>query len=229
MWRKFSFTLLVAALALAGCDAKVNGDVTATRDGGSTVNGSVSVPAGQESGAVSAVNGTVKVGDGATVTSAKAVNGEIEVGSHVKITSITTVNGSIDVGTASAVAGNIKSVNGEIDLASGVVVSGTVTNVSGHILLSGAHVIGTLTTVAGNIEVTGPSQVDGGIVVEKELSGMFDSSHTSKPRIVIGPGATVKGPMRFDRDVELYVSDKATVGPIQGATAVAFAGDKPGP
>jgi DUF4097 and DUF4098 domain-containing protein YvlB len=227
MLRRILFTLLVAGFALAGCDAKVNGDITATRDGGSTVNGSVSVPAGQETGTVSAVNGTIKIGDGATVASAKAVNGEIEVGSHVKITSITTVNGSIDVGSSSEVSGNIKSVNGEISLANGVVVSGTVTNVSGHMLLSGAHVIGTLNTVAGNIEVTGPSQIDGGIVVEKELSGMFDA-HPSKPRVVIGPGATVKGPMRFEREVELYVSEKATVGPVQGATAIAFSGDKPG-
>jgi DUF4097 and DUF4098 domain-containing protein YvlB len=228
MLRRFSFSILAAALALAGCDARVNGDVTATRDGGSTVNGSISVPAGQQSGEVSAVNGTVKIGDGATVSSAKAVNGEIEVGSRVKITSITTVNGSIEVGSASQVAGNIKSVNGEIDLASGVEVAGTVTNVSGHILLSGAHVAGTLKTVAGNIEVSGPSQVDGGIIVEKELSGLFDS-RPSKPRIVIGPGASVKGPMRFEREVLLYVSDRATVGPVEGATAVAFSGDKPAP
>jgi hypothetical protein len=48
-----------------------------------------------------------------------------------------------------------------------------------------------------------------------------------KPRIVIGPGAVVEGPLRFEREVRLYVSDKATVGPVTGATAIAFTGAQP--
>jgi hypothetical protein len=44
---------------------------------------------------------------------------------------------------------------------------------------------------------------------------------------VIGPGAVVEGDLRFERDVRLYVSDQATVGPISGATAIRFSGDRP--
>jgi len=47
------------------------------------------------------------------------------------------------------------------------------------------------------------------------------------PRIVIGPGATVQGDLRFERTVQLYVSDKATIGTVTGATAIAFSGDAP--
>ena len=47
------------------------------------------------------------------------------------------------------------------------------------------------------------------------------------PRIVIGPGATVQGEMRFEREVQLYVSDKATVGKVTGATPISFTGDSP--
>jgi hypothetical protein len=44
---------------------------------------------------------------------------------------------------------------------------------------------------------------------------------------VIGPGAAVKGTLRFKREVKLYVSDRATIGPVEGATAIKFTGDRP--
>jgi hypothetical protein len=47
------------------------------------------------------------------------------------------------------------------------------------------------------------------------------------PRIVIGPGATIEGELRFERVVQLYVSDRATIGPVVGATAIRFSGDAP--
>jgi hypothetical protein len=37
----------------------------------------------------------------------------------------------------------------------------------------------------------------------------------------------VKGTLRFERPVELYVSDRATIGPVEGATPVKFSGDRP--
>jgi len=49
------------------------------------------------------------------------------------------------------------------------------------------------------------------------------------PRIVIGPGATVQGDLRFERTVRLFVSDKATIGPVTGATPIPFSGDIPPP
>jgi hypothetical protein len=61
--------------------------------------------------------------------------------------------------------------------------------------------------------------------VEKS-SGWFNSNSRA-PRIVIGPGAAVQGTLRFERDVRLYVSDKATIGPVTGAAVVRFTGDNP--
>jgi hypothetical protein len=42
-----------------------------------------------------------------------------------------------------------------------------------------------------------------------------------------GHRAAVDGPLNFEREVSLYVSDKATIGPVQGATIVKHSGDRP--
>ena len=47
------------------------------------------------------------------------------------------------------------------------------------------------------------------------------------PRIVVGPGSRVGGTLNFERKVSLYVSDRATIGPVQGATAVKYSGERP--
>jgi hypothetical protein len=52
-------------------------------------------------------------------------------------------------------------------------------------------------------------------------------SDAKKPRVVIGPGAVVEGKINFRRAVDLYVSDKAKIGAVEGATAKTFTGDKP--
>jgi len=68
--------------------------------------------------------------------------------------------------------------------------------------------------------------VHGGIKVEKPSTG-FISIHLTKqkpPRIVIGPDATVDGPLVFEREVKLYVHQSAKVGTITGATPVRFTG-----
>jgi hypothetical protein len=66
--------------------------------------------------------------------------------------------------------------------------------------------------------------VDGGIHVEKD-TGSHDSE-SEPPRIVIGPGSVIGGTLDFERPVKLYVSDRATIGPVQGATAVKFSGEQ---
>ncbi|MBS0580485.1 MAG: hypothetical protein JSR36_14610 [Proteobacteria bacterium] len=226
---RFYQSVLLACLAatLAACGNAVNGDVTATGAGGSTVNGSVRVPAGLTSGAVSSVNGSIRIEEGATVASAHAVNGEIDVGPRASVESVVTVNGSIRLAEAARIGGDAKSVNGEIALQKGVDVAGSVTTVDGSIDLVDAHVHGQLRTTAASITVTGASHVDGGILVEKNAGSLFNTTTSSKPRITIGPGAVVGGTLRFEREVQLYVSDQATVGPIEGATAIKFSGDKP--
>ena len=56
--------------------------------------------------------------------------------------------------------------------------------------------------------------------ISKELN-------SEDPSIIIGPGATVQGELRFERKVRLFVSDRATIGTVTGATAVSFTGDNP--
>ncbi len=228
MWR-YCASMILAGLAVlgAGCGNTVNGDVTATREGGSTVNGAIRVPAGQQAGPVSTVNGSITVENGATAGAARAVNGAIRLDTHATVESATSVNGSVVLADAARVKTDVKSVNGEIELQKHAEVSGSVSTVDGAINLTDAKVGGGLKTVAANISIMGSSHVDGGILVEKASGITFETSSTSRPRIVIGPGAVVQGNLTFKREVLLYVSDKATVGPVAGATAVTFSGDKP--
>ncbi len=124
-------------------------------------------------------------------------------------------------------SGALDSVNSAIILGDGALVGGSLRrSVNGGIRLSAARVDGGITTVNGNIDIRGDSRVEHGIHVQKVDHGLlhFDSS---VPRIVIGPGATVSGELRFEREVKLYVSDQATVGTVTGATAIPFSGDSP--
>jgi hypothetical protein len=172
------------------------------------------------------VNGSVHVTAGTALTSAETVNGGIHVGANATVTSLTTVNGGIVLGAGAHVAKSIEAVNGGISLAEGAGVLGSVTNVNGKIVLRSAQVGGGIMTVDGNILIDGTSKVEGGIHVQKPggLGGIIQLV-SSPPRVEIGPGAIVQGELKFDREVKLYVSDKATIGPVVGATAIAFAGD----
>lgn len=202
-----------------------NGDVTANTQGGHTVNGTVRVPDGEKTGDLSTVNGSIQIGDNATVTTAHTVNGSITVGSHTSATALSSVNGSISLEDGVRVLQAVRSVNGALTLESGADVEGALTNVNGSIHLSAARVGGGIVTANGNITVEGSSRVDGGILVQKPPSGWFQVTHV--PRIVIGPGSVVTGDLRFDRKVDLYVSDKAKIGPVIGATPQRYPGEGP--
>lgn len=224
MGRYFPLTVL---LTLAGCYNMPGGDVTADGSGANTVNGSIHVPAGTHSGGVGTVNGSIRIDDNATVASAGTVNGSVALGTHAAADTVGTVNGSITLGEGAHVAREVTTVNGSMTLKSGADVGGPLSNVNGRIVLNDAHVAGGLRTVDGDIEVGSGSHVEGGIVVKHGGGGWFNFN-THKPRIVIGPGAVVQGDLRFERTVELYVSDSATTGPITGATAIHFSGASPG-
>ena len=217
---------LAALLTLAGCYNMPGGDVPADGSGANTVNGSIHVPAGTRSGAVATVNGSIRIDDNATVGSAGTVNGSVALGAHATADTVGTVNGSITLGEGAHVVRDVTTVNGSMTLKNGADVGGPLSNVNGRIALNEAHVAGGLRTVDGDIDVGGGSHVEGGIIVRHGGGGWFNFG-TRKPRIVIGPGAVVQGDLRFERAVELYVSDSATTGPITGATAVRFAGASP--
>lgn len=213
----FNRTCLTASLASAAV-------LALSACGPAGVNGSVEVPAGATSDNATTVNGAVNVGDGASIGKAATVNGAIHLGENVTAESAKTVNGGIEIGGGSRVANDVIAVNGGIRLARDSDISGRVTNVNGAIKLDGAHVGGGITTFNGDITVGAGSRVEGGIRVEKpELIG----DPANIPTVTIGPGAVVDGTLRFDREVKLYVSDSARIGPVEGATATKFSGDSP--
>jgi DUF4097 and DUF4098 domain-containing protein YvlB len=209
---------LAVMIALAGCG--YNGDES------TKINGPIHVPAGRQPGAVATVNGSIQVDDNAAITSAKTVNGSVHLGDHASGTSLASVNGAISLGAGAHVSESVSSVNGELTLGGGAEVAGALSNVNGMITLTGAHVAGGIRTINGSMSITGASHVEGGILVKKPSGAVVESS-SDIPRIVIGPGATVQGELRFERKVQLYVSDKATIGTVTGATPVPFTGDTP--
>jgi cytoskeletal protein CcmA (bactofilin family) len=211
MTRPLVFWLLgVIAAVIGGCGMGPEG-----------VNGSATVAAGQKAGAVSRVNGAIHVEEGATVDHANTVNGSIEFGPRSTGGGANTVNGGISLADGAKVSGSINTVNGSLKLANGAELAGNATNVNGDIRLDHAHIGGDIDTVNADIEIGTESVVDGGITMKKPSGISFGKD---VPRIVIGPGATVKGTMKFERPVKLYVSDTATIGAVEGATPEKFAG-----
>ena len=208
-------------ILLAGLGACTGSDDT------HRINGSVHVVAGGQNSDAATVNGAISIDDKANFGSADAVNGDIWVGAGASGTSAKTVNGAITLDKGAHLSGKMVSVNGSLTLNEGAQ-AGSVTNVNGHITSNGAVVDQAITTVNGDINVNGASRILGGIHVEKLSTGILQAEH-DPPRIVIGPGAAVPGALRFERTVRLYVSDKATIGAVDGATPIPFSGDQPPP
>jgi cytoskeletal protein CcmA (bactofilin family) len=219
--RRLSFALLAALGMVAGCGDSTNGD------GSSKINGSVHIIAGKALGVAETVNGGILIDANAAVTTAKTVNGGIRLGAHATADSLTNVNGGITLDDGARVTGGVESVNGSMILRSGADVAGSLENVNGRIEVTAAHVAGGIKTVNGSISITGNSHVQHGILVEKPSSEFIHFGTDEVPRIVIGPGATVEGELRFQRPVQLYVSDRAVIGAVSGATAIPFTGDVP--
>lgn len=104
-------------------------------------------------------------------------------------------------------------------------------NVNGEIELSGAEVGGDLKTVNGDVSLEDGSVVKGDLVVEKNSGWGWGKSKSRKPRVVIGPGSRVLGTIILQREVELFISDTAEVGGVEGEMtmddAVRFSGARP--
>jgi hypothetical protein len=196
--------------------------------GSHAINGSLHVSAGTPGGDVSTINGSIRADDNAQLTGGHTVNGNISLGEHAMATSLTTVNGGISLGDGAKVSNTVTTVNGTLALRPGSQVGGRLANVNGTIIIVAATVNGGISTVNGNIDIGANSHVQGGIIVHKPSTGFFHWwSDTDKPRVVVGPGATVEGEMQFDRAVRLFVSDTATIGHVTGATPVKFSGAAP--
>jgi cytoskeletal protein CcmA (bactofilin family) len=203
---------------VAGCD--LAGD-----SGTAKVLGSVDVPAGEHRDDVSTVNGSVHIGQNAVVGRAHTVNGNVFLEAHASAAELHTVNGSVALAQSARVSGNVRTVNGKLTLESGAEVIGALENVNGLIRVAAAHVAGGINTVAGSMELGPNAHVEGGLHIEKP-SGTSLLPETI-PRVIIMGGTVVAGTLNFERPVKLYVSDKATIGPVEGATPVKFSGELP--
>jgi len=232
----FTVGFLVLMMSVPALGASINKSVKVAageESGGATsVNGSITV--GEDAtvtGNLKTVNGSIRIDDGASIEEAATVNGGVRLAERVKAESLTTVNGSINVGANGDISDEVGAVNGRISLGNGTRVGDDVGNINGQIGLSGAEVGGDVTTVNGDIELSDGAVVKGDVVVEKPNNWSWGKEKSRKPRIVIGPGSRVEGTIRLERKVELFISESAEVGGVSGEMtmddAVRFAGDRP--
>lgn len=232
----FTVSLLVLLLAVPAFGASINKSVKIaageTARGATSVNGSITV--GENAvvtSGIKTVNGSIRVDDGSKIETASTVNGGVRVADNVQADDLTTVNGTVRVGRRSTVDGEIEAVNGKISVDTGSTVSKGVSNVNGHIELTGSEIGGDVTTVTGDISLADSAVVKGDLIVEKPSNWGWGKSNKREPRIVIGPGSVVEGVIRLEREVELYISETAEVGGVEGVMsmddAVRFKGEQP--
>lgn len=223
--------LLFALPAAASINKSIRIEDGAESNGESSVNGKITVGYGATvTGGLSTVNGKIRIGDNSSIEDAETVNGGIRIGDGVRGDDLETVNGSIDIGNEAVFGGSVTAVNGGLTIEQGSTVEGDVGNVNGDIELYGATIGGDVSTVAGDIEVLDGSVIRGGIVIEKP-GGWWNNKRSRTPKVVIGPGSRVEGVIRVEREVELYISETAEVGGVEGIMslddAVRFSGDRP--
>lgn len=180
----------------------------------SKVNGGIDIEPGQQAGDVSTVNGSIRVGRGAQVRDVGTVNGSVRLESRAGARSVETVNGAVTLEEGTVVTGELSAVNGKLTLQRGARVEGRAENVNGGLRLEGATVRGGLGTVNGDVFVGAGSRVEGGILIEKPSGWSW--GRTNPPRVTIESGAVVSGPLRFEREVDLYVGEGVDVGPVEG-------------
>ena len=232
----FTVGMLLVLLSVPAFGASVNKSIKIDADtksgGASSVNGSISV--GENAvvtGGLRTVNGKIRIDTGASVKSAKTVNGSVLVSGNVTARDLQTVNGSIKVGAGSGVDGAIETVNGSITLEQGSEISQGIANINGKIKLENATVGGNVETVSGDVFLEDESVLKGDLILEEPSGWGWGKSNTRKPRIVIGPGSRVEGVIKLERKAELFISEAAEVGGVEGVMsmddATIFSGTRP--
>ena len=199
--------------------------------GQSSVNGSITVGEGAViDGSLETVNGSIRVDENVTLEDAETVNGTIRIASGSSADDVSSVNGSIRLGENVTVGGEVEVVNGKISLDTGTKVADGVSNVNGEITLTGAEVGGNLSTVNGDVTLTAGSTLYGDLIVEKP-GGWGWKNNKRRPKIIIGPESKVLGNIVLEREVELYISNSGEVGGVRGEMsmddAVRFSGSTP--
>jgi len=232
----FTIGLLAMLLAVPVYGASVNKSIKVApgveSDGQMTVNGSITVgEAAIVTGGLRTVNGKIRIEADAQVQNVNTVNGSVILGDRASAGDMHTTNGAINLGPGSRVSGAVETTNGRITLEQGSELSGDIANVNGDITLDGARAGGSLNTVNGDVELKGGAVLQGDLVVEQAASWGWGNKSSRTPEIVIGPGSAVRGAIRLDREVKLYISESAQVGEVEGVMtlddAISFSGDHP--
>ena len=222
--------LLIAPAYGHSLNKSVKIDAGMTTGGQSSVNGSISVgPGAVIDGSVETVNGSIRIDEDVTLKDAETVNGTIRIASGSSAEDVSSVNGSIRLDENVSINGDIEVVNGKISLGNGTKVADHVSNVNGEISITGAEIGGDLSTVNGDVSLGAGSTLRGDLIVEKPNGRGWDKKR--KPKVIIGQNSKVLGNLVLKREVELYVSNSAEVGGVEGvmsmADAVRFSGDSP--
>lgn len=214
-----------------------------------TTNGSVKIAGGAKVQTVASTNGKIELADTAEARELRSTNGSVTIGARGRVAgAVTATNGSIRLGKDAEIGGKVSAENGSIHVDGAHVAGGIETRFGAITIGAGSKVEGGVKTVDGAITI-GAGVVTGGLLIDPAdnskctrncndtgtttfsglLAAIFGSNKAdaTKPRVVIGPGAVVEGKLDFRRDVDLLVSDRAKIGPVEGATAKMFAGDKP--
>lgn len=232
----FTVGLLIMLMAVPVFGASVNKSIKIgageESDGANTVNGSITVGEGAVvTGALRTVNGKIRVGDDAKIEDAYTVNGSLRLADSVTAANLETVNGAIVLGKNTRVGGEVEAVNGRISLDRGSRIEKNVSNINGDIELAGGEIGGDLSTVSGDIYLSDGAVVMGDVIVEKSSMWRFGNSSSNTSKIVIGPGTKVRGTIRLERKVKLYISTSAEVGGVEGEMsmddAICFEGEQP--
>ncbi len=232
----FMLGLLFLTLAVPATASNTNRSITIgdgiEADGHSTVNGSISVGrAAVINGSLETVNGAITLSDDTRARDVETVNGSIRLGSGVTVDDVSSVNGSIRLAENVSASGAVSVVNGRITTAAGSRIARSVSNVNGEIYLEGTEIGGDLTTVNGDVTLTANSVLNGNLTVEEPSGWNWSFKERRKPRVVIGPGSRVVGRIQLEREVELFISDTASVGGVTGKLslddAVRFSGERP--
>jgi DUF4097 and DUF4098 domain-containing protein YvlB len=202
---------LVYAWSAVALGSTSQGDV-------SKVNGSVRLESGEVARDVSTVNGSVTVGASARAEEVETVNGSIRIDDQASVLSAETVNGGVTVGQGAQVRSNLETVNGSVTLRAGARVGGSVSNVNGAMRLEGATVEQGLETVNGDIYLASGTRVTGGIRIRdaSNHSWFHWGKEKRNPRLTVEQGVVVAGPLRFEREVDLYVAPGVELPAIQG-------------
>ena len=102
-----------------------------------------------------------------------------------------------------------------LTLGKGSRVGGGLENVNGKMRIDGAQVGGGIDTVNGDIYLAANTRIGGGIHYD-ENNSWFKGTSSRNPKLSIEQGVVIEGPLRFEREVDLYAAPGVTLPRVEG-------------